>query len=165
MNANNLLVSFSLLILSTSALAATQNRCGYIENPTPGNYSLLDSAGEWIISVQGGHQAEGDVATPKTAKDPEYVLTNGNYGYWCGCVTATVDAKEMKVLKIKSSRMLPLNTCLRDRKLKQAFRPVKIIHSNGKAYTECLEQDEQEIGFRARRACVNKAGEYYYLAD
>lgn len=163
MNAKLLLVSLSLL--SMNAFAATQNRCGYIENPTPGNYSLLDSAGEWMISVQGGHQADGDVAAPQTAKDPEYVLTNGNYGYWCGCVTATVDVKEKKVLKIKSSRMLPLNTCLRDKKLNQDFRPRKQIHSNGKAYTECLDQDELEIGFRARRACVNQKGDYYFLAD
>lgn len=163
MNAKILLAALTLI--SLNAAAATQNRCGYIENPTPGNYSLIDSAGEWIIAVQGGHQAEGNVAAPRSANDPEVVLTNGNYGYWCGCVTATVDAQEKKILKIKASRMLALKTCLQDRKLNQAYRPVNIVHSNGKAYTECLEQDEREIGFRNRRACVNRQGEYYFIAD
>ena len=35
-------------------------RCGWFSNPTPANASLYDRDGEWVIGVQGGHQAEGD---------------------------------------------------------------------------------------------------------
>lgn len=35
-------------------------RCGWFENPTPANAWLTDRDGDWIIPVQGGHQANGD---------------------------------------------------------------------------------------------------------
>jgi hypothetical protein len=38
----------------------TQTVCGWFENPTPGNASLQDRTGEWVIGIQGGHQDEGD---------------------------------------------------------------------------------------------------------
>ena len=36
-----------------------ETRCGWFSNPTPANASLYDSQREWIISVQGGYEAEG----------------------------------------------------------------------------------------------------------
>ena len=38
----------------------SEMRCGWFSNPTPGNASLYDRDGEWIIGVQGGYQADGD---------------------------------------------------------------------------------------------------------
>ena len=45
---------------ATSAFEKVETRCGWFSNPTPANASLYDRDDEWIISVQGGHQAEGD---------------------------------------------------------------------------------------------------------
>src|SRR3712207_8863861 len=63
-------------------------RCGWFENPTPANGSLLDREAEWIVGVQGGHQAEGD--WPSFGKG-QWVETNGHYGYGCACLRLRAD--------------------------------------------------------------------------
>lgn len=162
-----LIVSLFVLILGVSAQAAPRNICGWIDNPTPANYWITDSVGQWIISAQGGYQAEGDVAPQED--DNQFVRTNGYYGYYCGCVRATTldsRAHGRRIVKIFSSRALPLSKCLNDANLKSTFRPKTLVHSSGKAYTECVLPDEEEqILLRGRRACVNSANEYYFLAE
>ena len=69
-----------------------ENRCGWFENPTPGNAWLTDKDGEWLIGAQGGYQAEGDWAE---FSDDQWVKTNGYYGYGCTCMQVTVDRKNM----------------------------------------------------------------------
>jgi hypothetical protein len=110
-----------LVALTGLALAATASAqggpvklCGWISNPTPANWSLIDRSGEWVISVQGGRQAEG-VDLPDFGK--VWVKTNGYYGYGCGCLTATVDAKARDILSISAAKVLPLATCRKDRAL------------------------------------------------
>jgi hypothetical protein len=97
------------------ATSAAVTRCGWFDNPTPANATLHDREDEWIISVQGGHQAEGDWPSfgPK-----QWVETNGHYGYGCACMTVEVD-RESHVLKIKSARARPLSACRRDKALKR----------------------------------------------
>lgn len=96
--------------------AAAETRCGWFDNPTPANASLHDREGEWIISVQGGHQAEGDWPSfgPK-----QWVETNGHYGYGCACMSVEVDRASGRVVEIKSARARPLSACRRDRALKR----------------------------------------------
>ncbi|HEX8293525.1 MAG TPA: DUF4087 domain-containing protein, partial [Pyrinomonadaceae bacterium] len=62
---------------AAGAGARAETRCGWFSNPTPANASLHDRDDEWVISVQGGHQAEGDWPSfgPK-----QWVETNGHYG-------------------------------------------------------------------------------------
>jgi hypothetical protein len=93
-----------------------ETRCGWFSNPTPANASLYDSQREWIISVQGGYEAEGDWPDipPK-----EWVETNVHYGYGCACLRVTVNPDEGKVIKIVSSSARPLSACRRDRALKK----------------------------------------------
>ena len=117
------LVFVGFMLLSAAALAATdgaagapapaETRCGWFSNPTPANASLHDREAEWIIGVQGGHQAEGDWPEfgPK-----QWVETNGHYGYGCACLTVEVDS-ESHVLVIKSARARPLAACRRDKAL------------------------------------------------
>jgi hypothetical protein len=45
------------------------------------------------------------------------------------------------------------------------FVPRKIVHSEGKAYTECTDAAEQKQRYKKRQVCVNQQGEFYYLAD
>lgn len=98
------------------ATAAAETRCGWFDNPTPGNASLHDRADQWIVGVQGGHQAEGDWPSfgPK-----QWVETNGHYGYGCACMTVEVDRESGRVLEIKSARARPLSACRRDPALKR----------------------------------------------
>ncbi|HYL98267.1 MAG TPA: DUF4087 domain-containing protein [Blastocatellia bacterium] len=94
-----------------------ETRCGWFSNPTPGNASLYDKDGEWIIGVQGGHQAEGDWPV---FKDREFVHTNGaSYGYGCACLRVRVNHETKEVLEIKSAHARPLAACRRDPALKE----------------------------------------------
>lgn len=93
-----------------------ENRCGWFINPTPANASLEDRDGEWIVSVQGGHQAEGDY--PEFSDD-DWVKTNVNYGYGCACMKVRVDYKTHRVLEIASATAKPLSACRKDPALKE----------------------------------------------
>ena len=101
---------------ATSAPVAAETRCGWFSNPTPANASLHDREDEWVISVQGGHQAEGDWPSfgPK-----QWVETNGHYGYGCACLRVVADRETHRVTEIESARARPLSACRRDRALKR----------------------------------------------
>ena len=91
-------------------------RCGWFSNPTPANASLHDRDAEWIIGVQGGHQAEGDWPEfgPK-----QWIETNVHYGYGCACLKVRVDPETHRVIEIESATARPLSACRSDRKLKR----------------------------------------------
>ncbi len=94
-----------------------ENRCGWYENPTPGNHWLIDKDGEWIIGTQGGDQAEGDY--PPEFSDAQWVKTNINYGYGCACLRVIVDKKEMQIKKVVSGTARPLSVCRKDKALRE----------------------------------------------
>lgn len=108
------IVVASLLLLVTSAVEASENRCGWFVNPTPANAWLLDRHGEWTIAVQGGYQAEGD--WPQFS-DSQWAKTNGNYGRGCACLDVEVDQASKKVLRILKSQAKPLSSCRNDKSL------------------------------------------------
>jgi hypothetical protein len=93
-----------------------ENRCGWLENPTPANVWLTDKDGEWLIGTQGGYQAEGDWGD---FPDDKWVKTNVNYGYGCACLSVTVDRRAKRILKIKSATIKPLSACRSDAALKE----------------------------------------------
>lgn len=100
----------------TTSEEKLENRCGWFENPTPGNAWLTDKDGEWEIGTQGGYQAEGDWAN---FSGDQWVKTNVNYGYGCACMKVTVDAKNRRILKISSATAKPLSACRNDPALKE----------------------------------------------
>lgn len=105
---------------SAAAKGAVENRCGWFDNPSPGNAWLTDRDGEWTIAVQGGHQANGDWPPPKSNK--EWVPAGGEgdprgYGYGCACMKVETDREQMLITRIVSSQGKPLSQCRRDRKL------------------------------------------------
>lgn len=101
----------------SSAGKKFETRCDWFENPTPGNVWLNDKDGEWVISIQGGYQAEGDA--PEFAAE-QWVLTNaGSYGYGCACLQVRVNRRMRQILEIKSATAKPLAVCRRDHRLKE----------------------------------------------
>lgn len=97
-----------------------ETRCGWFDNPTPGNVWLNDKDGEWIIGIQGGHQVPGDGDWWPDFKPNQWVLTNaGSYGYGCACMKLRVNKETYEVLEVKSSTARPLAACRKDRLLKQ----------------------------------------------
>jgi hypothetical protein len=92
-----------------------ENRCGWFENPTPANMSLIDKDGEWLIGAQGGYQAEGTDNIPDFGDD--WVETNVHYGYGCACLRVIVDRKEKQIIKIISGTAKPIADCRQDKAL------------------------------------------------
>jgi hypothetical protein len=99
------------LVLSFPASAAM--RCGWIANPTPGNWWLTDAQGTWVMMTQGqGEGAEGMDLIPDLTEG-DWVVTNGSsYGYGCAC--ADVTTRGENITRIRSFRQLPLSRCERD---------------------------------------------------
>ena len=113
-------IGFFLLSNSLDASGQSKNfqtRCGWLDNPTPGNYSFYDKGGEWTIGVQGGYQVE-DFEAPAFGK--QWVNSpNGSYGYGCACFQMTVDKETSRVLQIRKSYAKPLSVCRKDKALRK----------------------------------------------
>ncbi len=104
----------------------TALRCGWFDNPTPQNASLIDRDGEWVISVQGGHASTGD--WPPKFKPSQWVRTNaGSYGYGCACFNVSVDKEASQITHIASAYARPLSACRNDKALKasEPYNPLK----------------------------------------
>jgi Protein of unknown function (DUF4087) len=99
--------------LEPSGSADFETRCGWFDNPTPGNFSLYDRDSEWVIGVQGGYQVEGDWEPPKFSS-AQWVNTNVHYGYGCACLDVQVDRKASEILAIRNSHAKTLNACRQD---------------------------------------------------
>jgi hypothetical protein len=99
-----------------SAADAGERRCGWLTNPTPGNWWLFDGQGEWILATQGSEPAPGmdDMPDMSTAG---WVETNGHYGYGCACMTIAFDPATRRVTRVSNFRPQPLKQCRRDRAL------------------------------------------------
>lgn len=100
-------------ILAAAAPASTERRCGWLHNPTPANWWLVDRDGEWLIGAQGGYQARGMDEMPDMTT-AGWVETNGHYGYGCACMDVTTDARSRRVTRIASAQPLPLRQCRQD---------------------------------------------------
>ncbi len=105
----------ALLAAAAFALpAAAETRCGWVVNPTPANWWLTDSEGEWILSTQGGAEADGMELLPDFTTG-DWVVTNGSsYGYGCACMGVTTNRAEGRITKITSVRQLKLAKCEAD---------------------------------------------------
>lgn len=105
-----------LVLIAPVQPALAEERCGWLENPTPGNWWLRDAHGLWIISAQGGPYAEGVEKLPEPAPD-RFVATNGHYGYSCACVSGTFDDHAERMTRVDATRALPLSVCRIDKAL------------------------------------------------
>ena len=100
---------------AVAASAKGVRRCGWLSNPTPANWWLTDSQGQWILGTQGADQAPG-MDEMRDMTTAGWVETNGHYGYGCACMTITADG-EGKVTRIADASPRPLKQCRADRKL------------------------------------------------
>ena len=102
-------------------IAKTETRCGWLVNPSPANWWLIDADGEWTIGEQGGYQAPGLGDAPWTGTR-EQVPTNGNYGYECACMVVTSAPDTMTITRVISIRSRPLKACEDDPNLQSMGR-------------------------------------------
>ena len=107
-----LVAPLAILISLFASSAMAEQRCGWLGNPTPGNYWLTDADGSWTIMAQGGHQAAGaELMGDISAGD--YVTLNGSYGYACACMDVTTDGSDL-VTEIHAFRQIAIATCRND---------------------------------------------------
>ena len=102
-------------LISAAAPAApgSERRCGWLHNPTPANWWLVDRDGEWLLGAQGGYQAPGMDNMPDMTS-AGWVETNGHYGHGCACMDVTVDPRTRRVTRLFSARPVPLRQCRTD---------------------------------------------------
>lgn len=115
------MLSLILSILATATAAQSspvETRCGWLQNPTPANWWLVDRDGEWVLGVQGGYQAPGMDNMPDMST-AGWVEVNGHYGYGCACMRVTVDPRTRRVTRLHSARPVPLRQCQSDRNLRR----------------------------------------------
>lgn len=106
-----------LALTAVSAASAKETRCGWVQNPTPGNYWLDDRDASWTIVTQGTDpQPKGADLLPDFTAG-EFVQTNGYYGYACACMSVDVDRKQERITQIFSVKQLPLSKCRNDPKI------------------------------------------------
>ncbi|MFE0015077.1 DUF4087 domain-containing protein [Mesorhizobium sp. NPDC059054] len=101
------------------AAGQAENRCGWLVNPTPGNWWLVDKDAMWVFATQGNAEGAGAAGMDKLPDfDPtQYVNSNGNYGYGCACVKLIADPATKSVKSIVGGKTLPLATCKKDKSL------------------------------------------------
>lgn len=105
------------LTLTTGHLYAKEKRCGWLVNPTPGNFWIDDRDGSWTIALQG---EESDVLENLPEIDDsrgKYVRTNGYYGYTCACLDVETNKKTKRITRIYGGKQLPLQQCKSDKSL------------------------------------------------
>ncbi|RUL98064.1 DUF4087 domain-containing protein [Rhizobium chutanense] len=105
--------AFVLMMLLAPAAAHAERRCGWLDNPSTANWSLMDAGGGWIIMENGsGYKAEGMDKIPDLTTG-EYVYTNATHGYACACMDVDMDG-EGGISRIHSVRQLRLSRCRSD---------------------------------------------------
>jgi hypothetical protein len=104
------------LAAATPPAMAQERRCGWIHNPTPANWWLVDRDGRWDIMQQGGTRPAGMDNIPDLT-ERHWVRTNGWYGYGCACMSVATDARTRSIRRIDAVQQLPLERCNADRAL------------------------------------------------
>lgn len=109
--------AIAALTVLPAAATAKELRCGWLLNPTPANWTLIDRHARWTVGTQGGHQARGLSSMPDV-KGSDWVFTNvGSYGYGCACMTVDTDARRKIVTRVHTVRNQKLSACKADRVL------------------------------------------------
>lgn len=112
-----LLALFLVLpVLAATPAASQERRCGWIHNPTPANWWLIDRDGRWDIAFQGEARPPGMDEIPDLTTR-EWVRTNNWYGYGCACMSVTTDPAARRILSIGTVQQIPLARCRGDRAL------------------------------------------------
>ena len=99
---------------------ATEQRCGWLANPTPQDLWLIDKDATWSITSQGeaaGKDAIGADRVPDF-DDKQYVDQGNGHGYGCACLSVETSRKDQRIIKVISGKILSLATCKNDKTLR-----------------------------------------------
>lgn len=103
-------------------------RCGWFDNPSPNNATLMDADGEWTISRQGGAESgyEAKGKWPKFNGENFVRTGNGSYGYGCACMKVSDNIQSNEIATIYWAKERPLSACRKDSKIRknEPFNPL-----------------------------------------
>ncbi len=100
-----------------NAARAGETRCGWLQNPTPGNWYLTDADATWTLSTQSDEPNASLEIPSLNEKKGWFVNTGGASGYACVCLNVTVDKQNQRILTASKGKQLPLKKCTSDRSL------------------------------------------------
>lgn len=108
-----------------NSLKNSELRCGWFDNPSPGNAELTDAAGVWLVAQQGEYKAKG--AWPKFSAGQWVQTGAGSYGYGCLCILGKFDSETRRVSVIEKNISKPTKICRADKKISgfEPFNPLK----------------------------------------
>lgn len=101
------------LALANAASAETELRCGWLDNPTPANWWLVDADGEWTISIQGQGEFSNFFDVAPTGPYEREGL-HPSYGWSCACIEGVFDPETRRLTQTLAVRNLPLSQCRED---------------------------------------------------
>ncbi|ACB54476.1 hypothetical protein cce_5130 [Crocosphaera subtropica ATCC 51142] len=108
--------TFLTFLLSQNPLLAKERRCGWLFNPTPSNWWLIDANDQWVLSLQGSHQATGVHIRNFESDEWMYAYPGGSpsYGYGCACLDVIVDYQTKYILSVENGFYQKLDVCKTD---------------------------------------------------
>lgn len=144
------IVGIGLSFLSVSALSAEQ-RCGWIENPSPGTWWLMDKDATWEISTRGGY------SVPATSIDNlpdvipnQYIRISGIYGYSCGCLSVDTDKQNRRIKVIhQKGKQVFLKQCLEEPAIanqRKQISPTVVLRPSVKAGEKQVSVSDANTG-------------------
>lgn len=101
--------------LDASKIGPAVRRCGWWDNPTPGNAWLTDRDGEWTVAMQGMYEAAGRWPDFKPGQQAP---RGAPHGHGCTCAMVRADPQTKFVYSVADAKALPLKTCRADPTLK-----------------------------------------------
>ena len=115
-----------IFVLSFGTSGAKELRCGWYSNPSSGNTFLTDAQATWSITSQneaaGKDAVHADKAPNFSPKQfVETGIPNTGYGYGCACLKVKTESKSHRITAIYSGKILPLDTCKKDKHLPPPF--------------------------------------------
>jgi len=107
------------LLIGLQSIAAAEYRCGWLDNPAPGQYQFTDKQATWTIMQRGGYQLPAvSMRNLPTQQPNEFVRTNGSYGYSCSCMSVTTDVRSKRITSIvHKGKQVLLKRCLEDKSI------------------------------------------------
>lgn len=117
-----IMLAAAILVLTAPLLPAraAETRCGWLHNPTPGNYWLTDRDTSWMLLTQGSDMEPSGIENLPDLSAGDYVRTNGNYGYACACMSVDVDLAGKRIVALHSVEQIAIARCGNDATLPPA---------------------------------------------
>lgn len=109
-----LVLAVLILVAGLGGAWAAKTRCGWLVNPTPGNWWLTDRDGDWVLMTQGQEARDAVMDNLPEFDQSQYVATNGYYGYGCACLSVDLDAAGETIVRVHSGKTIPLARCRND---------------------------------------------------